>query len=198
MQTDVAQAGMACYPISRDCEAAMQRIRITSVCNGDPSEELRRLATVRRDLYAHSAVEIDPDNPAYQTRRDDQSRAYFEFSTEFIFEVERVLRDYGHQDKVTVEMVAGPVGDPCLRCGYIAGDQTPSVCPNCGLREISPCPKCGKEVSRQAYVPVAGDLFRCPHCGTRVRLHYNEPQFLSDGSYHEPVIVVEQAIQQPA
>jgi hypothetical protein len=57
----------------------MVRIRITALPKPDPSEELRRLAMLRRDLYVRSPVEIDPDNPAHRTQRDEQHRAYFDF-----------------------------------------------------------------------------------------------------------------------
>jgi hypothetical protein len=174
----------------------MNRIRVTAVVNPDPSVELRRLSMVRRDLYGHSPVEIDPDNPAHQNRRDAQRRAYFEFSTNYVDEVRRVLREYGHESSVTVEEVAGPAGEPCLRCGHVAGPVTPPVCPNCEFRDISPCPHCHEEVPRQEYESVAGDLFRCPRCRTRVRLHFNDPLVRSDGSYSEPVVIVEEAIQQ--
>ena len=67
----------------------MVRIRITALPKPDPSEELRRLAMLRRDLYVRSPVEIDPDNPAHRTQRDEQHRAYFDFSTDFVGEVRR-------------------------------------------------------------------------------------------------------------
>jgi hypothetical protein len=175
----------------------MHRIRITALPNPDTSEELRRLAILRRDLYGHSPVEIDPDNPAHRTQRDVQQRAYFGFSTDFAGEVRRVLRDYGHEQHVLMEEVPGPAGEPCLNCGYVAGPVTPSVCPNCHFRDISPCPECHQEVARQEYKSIAGDLFRCPRCNTHVLLRFNDPLIRAEGVYKQPVVVVELAAQQP-
>lgn len=56
----------------------MYRIRITFVKNPDnPSEDLRHAARVRRDLWAHSPLEIDPDSPIHGTHRDADGSAYF-------------------------------------------------------------------------------------------------------------------------
>lgn len=175
----------------------MQRIRITASENGDPSTGPNRLTILRRDLYMHSPVEIDPDNPAHQTHRDERNRAYFEFSTDFVNEVTRVLRDFGHEGHVVAESVAGPAGEPCHKCGYVAHAPKPSVCPNCKFRDIGPCPHCHQEISREAYKPVSGDLFRCPTCEAIVRLSFNDPLLRSDGSYSQPVVLVEEAAQQP-
>jgi hypothetical protein len=174
----------------------MHRIRITALPNSGPSEEVRQLAILRRDLYGHSPVEIDPDNPAHRTQRDGQNRAYFEFSTDYVEDVRRVLRDCGHEEHVLMEEVAGPAGEPCLKCGHIAGPVTPSVCPNCKLRDISSCPQSHREVARQEYIPVAGDLFRCPRCNTHVRLRFNDPLIRADGVDNQPVVVVDVAAQQ--
>jgi hypothetical protein len=176
----------------------MHRIRITALPNSGRSDELRRLATLRRELYAHSPVEIDPDNPAHETRHDEQRRPYFEFSTDYLDEVQRVLRDFGHIDHVAMDEVPGPAGDPCLNCGHVAGPLTPSECPSCGFRDISPCPHCHQEVCRQEYEPVAGELFRCSHCLTLVCLRFNDPLIRANGGYNQPVVVVEVAAEQPA
>jgi len=153
---------------------------------------------LRRDLYAHSPVEIDPDNPAHQTHRDAQERAYFEFSTNYLDDVRRVLREYGYEGHTTIEETSGPAGEPCLNCGYVGGAITPTVCPNCHFRDIAACPHCEEEVARQEYEPVAGELFRCPRCRTYVRLQFNDPLIRSDGSYNQPVVVVEEAVGEPA
>jgi hypothetical protein len=177
----------------------MKRIRITALPNEDRSQELRRLAIVRRDLYSHSPVEIDPDNPAYRTHLDADDRAYFELSTDLVDEVRRVLRECGHDKYLSIDEVAGPAGEPCLKCGHVSGPMTPPVCPNCGFREISPCPECGRDVARQEYKhkPVDGDIFRCPRCDAYVRLRFNDPLTRADGTYNEPVVVVEAVAQQP-
>ncbi len=144
---------------------------------------------MRRDLRAHSPVEVDSDNLFCQTRRDDAHNAYFEFATEFPAEVRRVLRQYDYEGRVTMEDL-GEVGLVCARCGYLAGYVT--VCPNCRQRDISPCPHCRHEVAREYYEPVSGDLFICPDCRRRVRLQFND-LYDSDGSVNEAVVLVQDA-----
>jgi hypothetical protein len=169
------------------------RIRITVNSTGDRTNDLRVAANVRRDLWAHSPIEIDPDNPLYGTHRDELERAYFEFSTQYLEEVDRVLKENGHIDRVKVEQVQQPVGQACQNCGNIAGPVLPTVCPNCHFRDISACPVCHDEAPRQSYTRIGSDLFRCPHCRTPVHLRFNEPMFVNDGTYNEPLVVVEQA-----
>ena len=61
----------------------MQRVRVTVKHNpDDPIDDLRWAARVRRDLWAHSPVEIDPDSPRHGTHRDEQKNAFFEFATD--------------------------------------------------------------------------------------------------------------------
>jgi Zn finger protein HypA/HybF involved in hydrogenase expression len=169
------------------------RTRITVRPTGDRTNDLRVAANVRRDLWAHSPVEIDPDHPLHGTHRDEQERAYFEFSTGYPDEVTRVLRDYGHAERVEVREVEEPVGLACQNCGNVVGPVLPPVCPNCHFRDISACPVCHHEVPRQSYTRIGGDLFRCPQCHSQVRLRFNEPMFLGDGTYNQPLVVVEQA-----
>lgn len=171
---------------------SMVRLRITAISDpNNPSDELRRLDQLRRDLYAYSPVEVDPDNPAFHTHRDQEENVYFEFSTEYRPEVDRVLRQFGHEGCVRVAEVEGPVGEPCSNCGYIAGPLLPAECPQCHFRDISRCPRCAADVPREEYESIAGDLFRCPRCGNRVRLRFNEPFVLPDGRNNEPIVLVE-------
>jgi len=58
-------------------------MRVTIKAQDDRASELRTAADVRRDLWAHSPVEIDPDHPLHGTHRDEEGRAYFELATEF-------------------------------------------------------------------------------------------------------------------
>src|SRR5947199_6565447 len=140
----------------------MQRVRVIVRHNPeDPADDLRVAARVRRDLWAHSPVEIDPDSPAHGTHRDAARNAYFEFATDRFPEVQRVLQDYGHADRVTAEVVSDTPGSECLNCGNVSTELN-TVCPNCGFRDIDPCPYCNNEVARLAYTPVYGDLFECP------------------------------------
>jgi hypothetical protein len=173
-----------------DIDLALRRIRLT-VCHNpeDPTDDLKQIAKLRRDLWAHSPVEVDPDNPAYQTRRDSDRNPYFEFATQFPGEVRRVLREYGFEGRVTMQDL-GEVGLVCTRCGYLSGFVT--ECPNCKQRDIGPCPHCRQEIPRERYEPVAGDLFVCPNCRRRVRLQFNELDN-SDRPVSEPVVLVRDA-----
>jgi hypothetical protein len=154
-----------------DIDFALRRIRLTVRHNrDDPADDLKQIAKLRHDLWAHSPVEVDPDNPAYQTRRDPDRNAYFEFATEFPGEVRRVLRQYGFEDRVTVQDL-GEVGLVCTWCGFPSGFVT--ECPNCNQRDISPCPNCRQEIPREHYEPVSDNLFVCPNCRRRVRLQFN-------------------------
>jgi DNA-directed RNA polymerase subunit RPC12/RpoP len=169
------------------------RMRATVSATGDRVAELRTAADLRRDLWAHSPVEIDPDHPLHGTHRDESRRAYFEFATEFPDEVRRVVHQYHYTNKVEVTETPTLPGEECVNCGNVAGPVRPTVCPNCDFRDISPCPVCGQEISRQQYTRISGDLFRCPRCNSRVRLRFNSPMFLPDGTYNQPLVVIEEA-----
>jgi hypothetical protein len=173
-----------------DIDIALRRIRLTVRHNpDDPSDDLKQIAKLRRDLWAHSPIEVDPDSPSYQTRRDSDRSAYFEFATQFPDEVRRVLRQYGFESRVTMQDL-GEVGLVCTRCGYLTGFVT--VCPNCEQRDIGPCPHCRQEIPRERYESVAGDLFVCPNCRQRVRLQFNELDNC-DRPVSEPVVLVRDA-----
>ncbi len=166
------------------------RYRITVRPTGDRTNDLRVAANIRRDLWSHSPVEVDPDNPLHGTHRDEQERAYFEFSTRYPDEVKRVLLEHGHQERVDAQEVSAPIGPACQNCGNVVGAELPTVCPNCHFRDIAACPACNHEVPRQSYTRIKGDLFRCPICRQQVRFGFNEPMFLEDGSFNQPLIVV--------
>jgi hypothetical protein len=173
-----------------DIEFTLRRIRLTVPSKPkDPADDLRQIAKLRRDLWAHSPVEVDSDNPAYQTRRDAAGNAYFEFATEFSSEVRRVLNQFGYADCVTMQEL-GEVGLVCTRCGFLSGFVT--VCPNCKQRDIEPCPHCRQEIFRDRYELVGGDLFICPNCRQRVRLQFND---LDNDvrSVNAPVVLVKDA-----
>ena len=170
------------------------RMRVTIRTQDDRVSELRNAASVRRDLWSHSPVEVDPDHPLHGTHRDQDGRAYFEFATELPKEVHRVIEEYKYADMVELSEKPTLPGEECANCGNVAGPERPTVCPNCQFRDITPCPLCSEEVSRQLYIPISGDLFRCPHCKKQVRLRYNNPMFLPDGNYNQPLVVVEEAM----
>jgi hypothetical protein len=118
------------------------RIRITVLPTGDRTNDLRVADSVRRNLWAHSPVEIDPDNPLHGTHRDANGRAYFEFSSQYPDEVRRLLDEHGHAGRVEVRAVHEPVGQACQNCGNVVGPVLPTVCPNCHFRDISACAVC--------------------------------------------------------
>lgn len=172
----------------------MPRIRLTIRHNpDDPVDDLRYAARVRSDLWAHSPVEIDPDHRVHATHRDGDRNAYFEFETEMPDEVIRILHEYAHEGRVAYATVQDSHGEACQNCGNIAGSVLPTVCPTCGHRDIGPCPSCNREVPRQEYEKIAGDLFRCPRCNRRIRLRINPDVWRSDGTLNEPVVVTEDA-----
>jgi hypothetical protein len=167
------------------------RMRITVKPSGSRAEGLQVAADVRRDLWAHAPIEIDPDYPLRGTHRDTEGREYLEFSTKHPDEVRRVLQEYHHADRVEMAEAHEPLGEECLRCGNIAGPILPTVCPNCRFRDASPCPSCGKEIPRKEYISLGRRRFRCPNCRSRVRLRFNDPICLPDGHYNQPFVVVE-------
>jgi hypothetical protein len=171
----------------------MKKVRLTVAHNpNNPADDLRVAARVRRDLWAHSPVEVDPDSSVHKTYRDAQQNAYFEFATNYDDEIQRVLRERGYLPRVTMTVVADPVGPECVNCGKSAGLVLPTVCPNCGFRDMSPCPHCNQEVARQAYLPLGGDHFRCPLCHRAVRLRLRDPLFDANGD-NPPLIMAEKA-----
>ena len=168
----------------------MQRVRVTIRHNPEePSDDLRWAAQVRRDLWAHSPVEIDPDSPKHGTHRDADRNAYFEFATDWLPEVQRVLRAFGHADRARVEVIQEGSGTECVNCGNISPDLV-TVCPNCQFRDIDRCPYCKNEVARLAYTSIGGDVFKCPMCHRRVRFQFNDPLFDASGHYNQPLIRV--------
>jgi hypothetical protein len=172
----------------------MQLIRITIPHNpSDPADDLRRAAQIRRDLWAHSPVEIDPNSEAHGTHRDQKSKdAYFEFATDLLPEVRRVLREFGHNKYARVKVVADGNWAECLNCGKILLEPV-AVCPNCEFRDIEPCPYCDESIPRLEYLSIKGDVFKCPNCHHRVRFRFNDPLFDVGGHVNEPVVLVSRA-----
>jgi len=168
------------------------RMRITLTTNGERRAELATATDVRQEVWSRSVVQVDPDNPLYGFHRDEQGRAYFEFATQDPAQVLRVLQEGGYADRVQLGESPSLPGEECENCGNVAGPLLPTVCPNCDFRDISPCPACHHEVPRASYTPLGSRWLRCPHCGNRVRFRFNEPMFLSDGSFNPPLIVVDE------
>jgi hypothetical protein len=171
----------------------MQRVRVTVNHNAaDPADDLRCAARLRRDLWAHSPVEIDPDSPTHGTHRDSGRNAYFEFATDLLPEVERILKEYGYAARARVEVVANGDGSECVNCGNISPHLV-TVCPNCSFRDIDPCPYCNREVARLSYSPVHADVFKCPACHRRVRFRFHDPLVNTRGRYNQPLVRVSPA-----
>ena len=171
----------------------MQHVRVIVRHNpADPVDDLRWAARIRRDLWAHSPVVVDPDSPVHGTHRDTSRNAYFELVTDRLSEVHRVLNEYGYSDRVTLEVGVDAAGTQCVDCGNISTELF-TVCPTCKTRDIDPCPYCNQEIPRLAYISVAGELFKCPACHHRVRLRFNEPMFDGKGHYNQPLVCVSPA-----
>jgi hypothetical protein len=172
----------------------MPRIRTTITNTDDRKQQLRRAFRVRQDLIENLKVSLDPESPLEGVHRDDQKRAYFEVAAERVDAIRALLHARGHDDYTEVSVPDHPNGEPCINCGNIAGPSRPTVCPNCGFRDIAPCPICGAEVPREDYRKIAGALFQCPdpkgQGAHRVRLAFNEPLFDADGTYRQPLVVV--------
>jgi hypothetical protein len=176
----------------------MPRFRITVINTPDRADQLRRANRIRETLVDHVRVRLDPVYPLQGIHRDEQGRAYFEFAAEDLQPVRIALAQAGHEDHSELMQPVEAPGDACANCGNIAGPILPSVCPNCGFRDISPCPICRCENPRESYERIAGNLFLCPtplHDGTRhrVRLSFNEPMFGQDGDYRQPLVIVREA-----
>ncbi len=169
------------------------RMRATVRATGDRVGEMQTATNLRRDLWAHSPVEVDPDHPLYGANRDERGRVYIEFATAYPDEARRVVNEYHYADKVDLIETTALLGEECINCGNVAGPVQPAICPNCGFQDISPCPICEENVPRQRYSRIDRDLFRCPHCKNRVRLRYNSPMVLPDGNFNQPLVVVEEA-----
>jgi uncharacterized CHY-type Zn-finger protein len=181
-------------------ENAIHLIRITVKPDpGDPRVDFHYARRLRRDLWAHtdSDIDPDPDSDRNRTRLDASRRAFFEFATEEVGEIDRALKELGHENRVIVENRGPATFNRCVQCGFDSGSHDVAVCPQCHFRDIEPCPVCKQEIGRQTYRSVEGDVFECPNCGSRVRFSFNEPLLKKDGAYNEPLVLVE-PLGQPA
>ncbi|MDQ2730107.1 MAG: hypothetical protein M3Y56_00485 [Armatimonadota bacterium] len=169
------------------------RIRITVKQLEDRREALSTAADLRRIVWSELPAEPDIEYPLHGTHRDMDGRAYFEVSGVELGTVRELLDQKGYSDRVEVVETCASLGQPCLKCGNIAGPALPTVCPNCQFRNISPCPACRNENPRETYTTLGGNLFRCPTCHNVVHLHYNNPMFVDDGDYNQPLVLIDLA-----
>lgn len=176
----------------------MPRYRIRIVNVSDRADQLRRARRVWQELIEHAEVWLDPDHPLQGVHRDPAGHSYFEFAAENREAISGVLVRDGYSAYTELTETQDPLGEPCQKCGNVAGPTSPPQCPNCGFVDIGRCPICGEWNSRQQYEHILGNLFYCPtrsDDGTRhrVRLVYNEPLINLDGSFKQPLILVKEA-----
>ena len=171
----------------------LKKVTIYAKSNAEqPGAELSLLSKIRRDLYAHGPIEIDPDAKDFSTRRDQDGKAYFQFVTEFWDLAKQILDRFQYSSKVDVKLQQVE-GEQCLNCGTTHKPVAPPICDNCGFREITACANCHHEISRSEYIRVSGNLYRCPNCAARVRLTFADPLTMPNGNPSEPSIFVEEA-----
>jgi hypothetical protein len=177
----------------------MRRFRIKIVNVLDRREQLRLGYKVREDLIEQAQVWLDPEQPLEGVHRDTEGNAYLELAAESREAIDDVLIRNAHVGYTDLSETAESLGDPCQRCDNIAGPVQPPVCPNCGFRDIGPCPVCGKLNSRELYTEITGNLFYCPtrQNGTshRVRLMFNDPLIGLDGTFNQPLVLVRDAVR---
>jgi hypothetical protein len=168
------------------------RIRIANVI--DRTEQVRLAYRVRENLIEHAQVWVDSEHPLQGVHRDTAGHAYLEFAAENRGTISDVLNRGPLVGFTELRETDDPLGEACQDCGNIAGPVQPPVCPNCGFRDIGPCPVCGVLHSRHDYVEVGGNLFYCPtrNNGTRhrVRLMFNDPLLRLDGKLNQPLVLV--------
>ena len=176
----------------------MPRIRVTIQNTPDRAEQLRLADRARDLLIDRVPVRLDREHPLQGIHRDEQGQAYFEFATDDIGAVRQLLGQAGQFPFATVTEPQARHGEACANCGNVAGEVLPAVCPNCGFQDISPCPVCHRSNPRSLYERVSGKLFRCPTAldgvRHRVKLGFNEPLFNADGSYNQPLVVVQETL----
>jgi hypothetical protein len=174
----------------------MPRTRITITGDGDRREQLRMASRIRRRAVEGLNPRLDPKNPLNGIHRNRDGEPYFEFDAEDPDAVRSLMSAHELGHAIVVTNPTEPLGEACANCGNIAGTVLPTVCPNCGFRDIDPCPICGGEVPRRDYRR-SGSVFICPNRIDghyhRVRLAFNEPMFERDGSYRQPLVVVSPA-----
>jgi hypothetical protein len=173
----------------------LRRITVKVPQQSSGGNELEIATKVRRDLYSHGPIEIDPDSPEFSINRDTDGSVSFAFITAHESMVKDIIERFGYRDKVSVQIDQTDGAESCLNCGTVYSPIMPAVCDNCGFRDISPCPRCREDVPRGEYLKISGNLFRCPACAARVRLRFNDLLSDQEGRYVQPIVIVEDAIE---
>ena len=176
----------------------MPRLRVVVTNQDDRKEALRKAERARCHLLETLNVGVDPQHPLRGIHRLLGGRAYFEFAgpPPTVDEVRETLEALEFHDQLAVTVVDEPLGEECVNCGNISGPVLPTKCPNCGFHDIGLCPYeevPNRDIPRQQYENVAGDLYRVPGTTYYVRLRFNDPMFNSNGTYNQPLVVVERA-----
>jgi hypothetical protein len=168
------------------------RMRITITADVDRREQLRLASRIRQRMIEDLHPRLNAEHPLNGIHRNPDGRPYLEFEADAAAVEVLIRREFA--DRAGVSLPTETLGEPCANCGNIAGADLPIACPNCGFRDIDPCPICGEPIPRRKYRKVGGSLFVCPHpVGGhyhRVRLAFNDPMFESDGAYRQPLVVV--------
>ncbi|QEH35780.1 hypothetical protein OJF2_43370 [Aquisphaera giovannonii] len=174
----------------------MPRTRVTITNVADRREQLRVASRIRTQAVEALRPRLDPENPLNGVHRNRDGQPYFEFNADDFDAVRRFLADHDAGHGIVVTEATERLGEACVNCGNVAGPTLPTVCPNCGFRDIDPCPICGNEVSRRDYRR-SGPIFTCPTAINghyhHVRLTFNEPLFERDGSFRQPLVIVSPA-----
>ncbi len=174
------------------------RMRVSVTSSNDRKADLKIASAARDQLSARTPIWETPDQPLRGIHRDGDKRFYFEFATDDPQTVRQAIAALPFAARLEIQEDPPIPGEGCQNCGNVAGPILPSVCPNCNFRDISPCPNpdCPRhEIPRREYTQIGAGLFLCPACGTKVHLRFNEPMFLSDGTFSPPLIIVDVAEQ---
>ena len=177
----------------------MPRYHIRIVNVADRVKEATLAINVREALIKQAPVWIDVEHPLEGIHRDTEDHSYFEFAAENLEVIDNTLEQLDCRNSIELTETDALLGDPCEWCGNIAGPVRPAVCPNCEFKDIAPCPVCGQRHPRQNYENIRGNLYYCPSRRNgsrhRVRMCFNDPIFLPDGSLNEPLVLVSDAAE---
>jgi hypothetical protein len=168
------------------------RMRVTLKKMNHERGDINLGADLQQAIWKNAPTDYDREHPLYGIHRDEAGQVYFEFATESPEEVQKVIDQSPIKEQAELTESPSLPGNECMKCGNVAGPINPAVCTSCGFRDIAPCPVCGKEVPRESYLQIVGNLRRCPNCKSRVRFHHNTPIAFPNGDWNQPLIVIEE------